>query len=162
MNESHTHLIHIPCTVLQCVAVCCSVLQCVAVCCSVLQCVRDTSHTHPTHIAAVRCGVLQCVAVCCSALWCVAVRYGMLQCVAACCGVLQCVWDTSHSHPTHSTAVRCGVLQLQQLRCAEAVVCPQHLMQILHDVPCHTCEQIYWRILTSHAPHMNESRHTYD
>jgi len=29
----------IPCSMLQCVAVCCSVLQCVAVCCSVLQCV---------------------------------------------------------------------------------------------------------------------------
>ena len=72
-------LLHLCCSVLQCVAVCCSVSQCVAVCCSVLQCVAVCCSVH-TSALSIFCLSYTYFTVCCKCV---------LQCVAVCCSVLQ-------------------------------------------------------------------------
>jgi len=78
----------------------CSVLQCVAVCCSVLQCIDPMSTTHMNkaheqHTCQVRQGntMMPPVAVCCS----------LLQSVAVCCSVLQCkdLKPSTHMNKAH-------------------------------------------------------------
>jgi len=81
--------------------VCCSVIECVAVGCSVLLayspvpgCSRFPRRCKRVFCCRVFCSVLQYAAVmqrvaaCCSVLQCVAVCCSVVQCVAVCCSVL--------------------------------------------------------------------------
>jgi len=60
-------MLHVWCSVLQCIAVCCSVLQCVAVAIEIL------------HLALFGKCVVQCIAVRCSVLQCIAVYCSVVQ-----------------------------------------------------------------------------------
>ena len=136
-KRTHIHTRTVPCSMLQCVAVCCSVLQCK------YSCQRTTVQDGFLQCVAVCCSVSKSVAACYSIMQYVTVYCSVLQCVAVCCRVCFIVLSRLSGLPhkmaaPYCVAVRCSA----QLRVAECVSVSCSALQcvanVLHrDESCH-------------------------